>query len=177
IAFMKSFAESIVEAVELLSKKRKESYLHGWERPFLLIENAVNDASSLAPSFLWWSPLAQPPKIWNALMKDRADEEYFARFESILSNRLFIAVLYVKLADRYHNLLTPKPDKNDPSKPDAKALKKVIDETEEHYLPMAERLDPRIHETLRMEIDRLKGFLAVDSAKLRSSTAVKRIVP
>ncbi|MDQ1344323.1 MAG: diphosphokinase / guanosine-3,5-bis(diphosphate) 3-diphosphatase, partial [Patescibacteria group bacterium] len=36
IAFMKSFAESIVEAVELLSKKRKESYLHGWERPFLL---------------------------------------------------------------------------------------------------------------------------------------------
>jgi hypothetical protein len=176
ISFMKSFAESIVEAVELLSKKRKESYLRGWEHPFLLFENAVNDASSFAPPFLWWSPLARPPKIWNVLMKDRADEEYFSRFEFILSNRLFIAVLYVKLADRYHNLLTPKPDNHDPSKPDIKALKKVVDETEKHYLPMAERLDPRIHEMLRMEVDRLKGLLAVDAAKSRSSAAVKQIV-
>lgn len=159
VAFMISFAESIVEAVDMLSKKRKESYLWAWEKPFHAFESAINDVSVFAPAFLWWSPLAQPPKVWSKLMSDRADDEYFSRFEFVLSNRLFIAVLYDKLADRLHNLRTPKPDIADKSKPDRKALSKMIKETEDHYLSLAERLDPQIFELLTFEVDHWKAYL------------------
>lgn len=166
VAFMTSFAESIVEAVEMLSKKRKEDYLWAWEKPLLAFENAMEGAvDAAAMPFLWWSPLAKPPKVWNRLMKDRADGEYFARFEFALSNRLFIAILYDKLADRLHNLRTPKPDKTDKSKPDSAALVKMLEETEGHYLSLAERLDPQIYLLIKHEVDHWRGYLSALSVE------------
>lgn len=178
VAFMISFAESIVEAVEMLSKKRKEDYLWAWEKPLLAFENAMENAVDAASMpFLWWSPLAKPPKVWNRLMKDRADGEYFARFEFALSNRLFIAVLYDKLADRLHNLRTPKPDKADKSKPDPAALVKMLDETEAHYFSLAERLDPQIYLLIEHEVNHWRGYLSTlaveDSTKKRTKRALK----
>lgn len=143
--------------------------------PFLAFENAISDAHSLAPSFLWWSPLVQPPKIWSTLVKNRADEEYLSRFEFVLSNRLFISVLYVKLADRLHNLRNPKPDKDDPSRPDVRALKKMLEETEGHYLPLAERLDVRIHELLLAEVEHWKRHLEIAKVRERTGSAAYRL--
>jgi ADP-ribose pyrophosphatase YjhB (NUDIX family) len=177
VAFMVSFAESIVEGVEMLSKKRKEDYLHAWERPLVAFENAMEETVSMASSpFLWWSPLARPPKVWNQLMKARADGEYFARFEYALSNRLFISLLYDKLADRLHNLREPKPDKNDPSKPDSAALKKVLDETEDHYLSLAERLDARVFLLLREEVDHWREYLRLKETSRRVGESVTRVL-
>lgn len=177
VAFMVSFAKSIVEGVEMLSKKRKEDYLHAWERPLVAFENAMEETVSMASSpFLWWSPLARPPKVWNQLMKARADGEYFARFEYALSNRLFISLLYDKLADRLHNLREPKPDKNDPSKPDPAALKKVLDETEDHYLSLAERLDARVFLLLREEVDHWREYLRLEEVSRRVGGSVARVL-
>jgi len=176
ISFMISFAESIVEAVEMLSKKRKEDYLWAWEKPLLAFENAMTDVTNLAPAFLWWSPLATPPKVWSGLMKDRADDEYFSRFEFVLSNRLFIAVLYDKLADRLHNLRTPKPDKNDKSKPDRKALVKMLEETEAHYLSLAERLDPQIFQLINAEVDHWRSYLATEPVSESTRGKTKQIL-
>lgn len=174
IAFMISFAESIVEAVEMLSKKRKEDYLWAWEKPLLAFENAMEDVANSAPGFLWWSPLARPPKVWSNLMKGRADDEYFSRFEFVLSNRLFIAVLYDKLADRLHNLRTPKPDKSDKSKPDRKALVKMLEETEAHYLSLAERLDPQIFQLIVAEVDQWRSYLATEPVRESTKTRTRR---
>lgn len=174
IAFMTSFAESVVEGVEMLSKKDKESYLHDWEKPFLAFEKAVSGMPVFPP--LWWSPLVKPPMIWSRLMKDRADGEYFARFEAALSSRMFVSVLYVKLADRYHNLQTPKPSKSDKNKPDPEALKKLLHETESHYLPLAARLDPMIHRILEAECESLRaesGLVRLqESTRNRASTVL-----
>lgn len=176
ISFMISFAESIVEAVTMLSKKRKEDYLWAWEKPLLAFEDAMSDVTMLSPAFLWWSPLATPPKVWSKLMKDRADDEYFSRFEFVLSNRLFIAVLYDKLADRLHNLRTPKPDKRDKSKPDRKALVKMLEETEAHYLSLAERLDPQIFQLINAEVDHWRSYLATEPVSESTRGKTKRIL-
>lgn len=177
VAFMISFAESIVEAVEMLSKKRKEEFVWAWEKPLLAFENAMENAVDVASMpFLWWSPLAKPPKVWNRLVKDRADGEYFARFEFALSNRLFIAVLYDKLADRLHNLRTPKPDKNDTTKPDRKALVKMLEETEAHYLSLAERLDPQIYQLIAAEVEHWRSYLATEPVSESTKRKTKRIL-
>lgn len=177
ISFMISFAESIVEAVDMLSKKRKESYLRAWEKPLFALEDAMENALdvTLMP-FLWWSPLTKPPKVWSQLIKDRANEEYLARFEFALADRLFIAVLYVKLADRLHNLRTPKPDKNDKSKPDRKALEKMLEETEAHYLSLAERLDPQIFQLISAEVDHWRSYLATEPVSESTRGKTKRIL-
>lgn len=177
IGFMASFIESIIEGVEMLSKKRKEDYLQAWERPLVVFENAMNKAVSLASSpFLWWSPLARPPKVWDQLMKVRANSEYLARFEYALSNRLFISLLYDKLGDRLHNLREPKPDKNDPSKPDSAALKKVLSETEDHYLSLAERLDARVFLLLREEVDHWREYLRLEKTSQNVGKSVTRLL-
>lgn len=166
LAFMEEFARMIVKAVKMLSKKKKGSYAQMWEHPLIAMESVMDQMSSLYSSFLLWSPVARPPKMWDLLLKHRADSEYHSRFDAVLENRLFIAVLYVKLADRYHNLLTPKPDKNDPSRPDEKELRKIVQETEEHYLDYAERLDARIYDLIKSEVDRHKAYLAkIDCGK------------
>lgn len=177
VEFMISFAHSIVEAVEMLSKKRKEDYANAWEKPLLAFENAMSESVSLASSpFLWWSPLARPPKVWNQLMKTRADGEYLARFEDALANRTFISVLYDKLADRLHNLREPKPDARDPSQPDVAALEKVLKETEDHYLSLAERLDPRVHLLICEEVDHWQDHLESRRSMPKISGRVSQIL-
>lgn len=108
---MLQFSLEIVEAVDQLSKRKKESFLSAWEVPLLQLERSFENFSNLSEAlfphaFLFWSPLAKPPKNWQEIMKDRADQEYFNRMRSLLENRQFLATLEVKFADKLHNLRT-----------------------------------------------------------------------
>lgn len=175
---MISFAEAIVDAVDTLSKKDKEEYLRPWEKPFFLLENVVNEATAIAtlPFLAWSDTRPEFPKIWKSVMKARADREYFSRFEKILINRLLAAVLYDKLADRLHNLREPKPDKSNPLEPDIVALRKLLDETEAHYLPLAERLDPQVFGLIKFEVDHWKRHLALREIRRKAVESVRAAV-
>lgn len=149
---MLRFCKEIVEAVDLLSKKKKEAYLTAWEAPFYQFEKNFAALSGSVPNFFWWSPSIRPPTAWSQELKRRAETDYHERMRSLLEDRLFFAVLQVKLADRYHNLLTSYAESSD-------RIEKIIESTAQHYLPIAERINERIFHLLSVEMTGLEAEL------------------
>ncbi len=129
------FVEKVIEAVDALSKKKKESYLSAWERPLLAVENSFSNlAESFSPLAPWMFPFGVP-KVWSGILKERSKREYFARMRELAQDQLFFSILMVKFADRLANL-------RDSDHEELDQIDKIVKETEKEYFVLADIVDP-----------------------------------
>ncbi len=146
------FCNEIVEGVELLSKKEGESFLTAWERPIYEMHKNLDGAYDWVPRNFFWSPAVRPSTVWKETLKSRVEDEYHRIILSLLDDRLLVALIDVKLADRSHNLLTMYDD-------DSARIERYVLETEEKYIPIARRIHEDIVWLLSSEIAGLKTEL------------------